>query len=237
MSKLTALIVDDEELAREGLKLLLLDFPNIEIIGLCTNGIEAIKQANILNPDVIFLDIQMPYLDGFEVLELLGKEAPNIIFITAYDSFAVKAFEANALDYLLKPVNPERLKQSISKLTQKTSPSIENFIHQKIESRKNINRILVRDGKNVHVIPVNEILWLQAQDDYVAIKTAKSVFLKLERLGKLELQLNSQKFKRIHRSYILNMDYLQRIEDQRFAVLKDGSKLPVSKSGFTRIFE
>jgi len=238
--KIKAIIIDDEDLAREGLRLMLMDFDGIEIVASCSNGIDAVKMINSLSPDVIFLDIQMPHITGFEVLELLGKEAPVTIFVTAYDEYAVKAFEANALDYLLKPINPERLKKSILKLYQKTNPdplAIENVIAGQNKILKNIGRILVRDGDTVHVIPVEDILWLEAQDDYVAIKTENDVFLKLERLGKLEQQLNPQKFKRIHRSYIVNLDYLQRIENQRFAVLKNGKKLPVSRSGYSRFFE
>jgi two-component system LytT family response regulator len=239
-SKIKVIIIDDEELAREGLKLMLMEFAHIEIVDLCSNGIDAVKQVTRLKPDVIFLDIKMPHIDGFEVLELLGEDAPVTIFVTAYDEYAVKAFEANALDYLLKPVNPERLKKSISKLIQKVSANssgIEKVLAGHIEERKNISRIMVRDGNNVHIIPVEDILSLEAQDDYVAIKTEKSVFLKLERLGRLEQQLNPQKFKRIHRSYIVNLDWLQHIENQRFAVLKNGSKLPVSRSGYSRFFK
>lgn len=234
-----AIIIDDEDLARESLNLLLMEFAEVEIIALCSNGIDAVKKINNLKPDIIFLDIKMPHIDGFEVLELLGKEAPATVFVTAFDEYAVKAFEANALDYLLKPVNPERLRKSILKFSEKLSPdpaAIENVINGRNKSRKNIGRILVRDGSNVHVIHVEDILWLEAQDDYVAIKTEKNVFLKLERLGRIEQQLDPQKFKRIHRSYIVNLDYLQRIENQRFAVLKNGAKLPVSRSGYSNFF-
>lgn len=235
-----AIIIDDEDLARESLNLLLMEFAEVEIIALCSNGIDAVKKINNLKPDIIFLDIKMPHIDGFEVLELLGKEAPATVFVTAFDEYAVKAFEANALDYLLKPVNPERLRKSILKFSEKLSPdpaAIENVISGHNRSRKNIGRILVRDGSDVHIIPVEDILWLEAQDDYVAIKTEKNVFLKLERLGRIEQQLDPQKFKRIHRSYIVNLNYLLRIENQRFAVLKNGAKLPVSRSGYARFFE
>ncbi len=238
-SKIKTIIIDDEDLAREGLRLMLMGFANIEIAALCSNGIDAVKKINNLKPDVIFLDIQMPHIDGFEVLELLGQDAPTTIFVTAHDEYAVRAFESNALDYLLKPVNPGRLKKSILKLTQKIIPdstALRNVINSHSESRKDIERILVRDGNIVHIILVDDILWLEAQDDYVAIKTKENVFLKLERLGRLEQQLSSQKFKRIHRSYIVNMDFLQRIENQRFAVLKNGTKLPISRSGYARFF-
>ncbi|KAA3609752.1 MAG: response regulator [Calditrichaeota bacterium] len=239
-SRIKAIIIDDEDLAREGLNLMISEVSDIEIVAMCSNGVDAVKTINSLKPDVIFLDIKMPIVNGFDVLELLGKEAPAVIFVTAYDEFAVKAFEANALDYLLKPVNPERLRKSIEKLKKhfKTdSSAIENVISVHKKEQTNIERILVRDGSTVHVIPVEDILWLESQDDYVAIKTEKSVFLKLERLGKFEEQLNKQKFKRIHRSYIINLNCLQRIENHRFAILKNGAKLPVSRSGYSRLFE
>jgi two-component system, LytTR family, response regulator len=237
--KIKTIIIDDEQLAREGLELALKDFEIIDVVALCPNGFQAIKQIRQLNPDVIFLDIQMPRINGFEMLELLAEDAPTTIFVTAFDEYAIKAFESNALDYLLKPVNPKRLEKAILKLQDKlkqTEPSLQNVINMDKQRRKNISRVLVRDGGTVHVIPVSEILWLEAQDDYVAIKTANNVFLKLERLGQLEQQLEPEKFKRIHRSYILNLDYLQQVENHQFAVLKNGARLPISRSGYSRLF-
>ncbi len=233
-----AIVVDDEELAREALLDLLAPFYEIDVIAVCSNGFELIIKLKELKPDVIFLDIRMPQLNGFEVLELLGDEAPDIIFVTAYDEFAVKAFEANALDYLLKPINPERLKKSIEKL--KNSGDVNYKGYNKIldiqKEQISLNRILVKDGSNVHIIPVNEIVWLEAQDDYVAIHTEKNLFLKLDRLSNFENLLDERLFKRIHRSFIVNMDYVQRIENQKWAVLKSSKKLPISRSGYSRYF-
>lgn len=232
------LVVDDEDLAREALVSLLDQLDNIEILDVCDNGIDAVRKIKSLNPDVVFLDIKMPQIDGFEVLELLGDDAPAIIFVTAYDEFAVRAFEINAVDYLLKPVDLERLRQSILKIREieDLKLSYKSIVQQKQQTIKKLDRILVRDRHNVHIININEILWLEAQDDYVAIKTINNLFLKLDTLSRLEKKLDPGKFKRIHRSYIVNMNYVQRIEDQKWAVLKNSKKLPVSKSGYSRLF-
>ncbi len=238
--KIKAIIIDDEQLAREGLEIALKAFDTIDVIAHCPNGFEAIKQIRQLNPDIIFLDIQMPHINGFEMLELLGEDVPATIFVTAFDEFAIKAFDSNALDYLLKPVNPKRLEKAILKLQDKlkqTKKSLQNVINLDKQRRKNISRVLVRDGGTVHIIPVSDILWLEAQNDYVAIKTDKNVFLKLELLGQLEQQLEPEKFKRIHRSYIVNLDYLQQVENNQFAILKNGARLPISRSGYTRLFK
>lgn len=233
------IVVDDEDLAREALVSLLSGIKAINIVAECNNGLDAIKHIRELNPDLLFLDIKMPGINGFEVLEVLGKEAPPTIFVTAFDEFAIKAFEANAIDYLLKPVNPERLKKSLAHLQSLANfnpGKVENVIHA-WQSNQTIQRILVRDGNKVHIIAVKDILWLEAQDDYVAIKTKKDNFLKLDRLSRLEELLNPQKFKRIHRSYIINMDYLDRVENQNTAILKTGQTLPVSRAGYTRVFK
>lgn len=232
------IVVDDEELARESLSDLLSAYPEVDIIASYSDGLELLKNIKKLNPDVIFLDINMPQLDGFEVLELLGDEAPTIIFVTAYDEFAVKAFEANALDYLLKPVNPERLKKSVEKLKSQNKALAQNYkkIIKDHKENFNINRVLVKDRSNVHVISIMEILWFEAQDDYVAIHTKDNVFLKLDRLSNFEKSLDGRIFKRIHRSYIVNMDYVQRIENQKWVVLNSGRKLPISRSGYLRYF-
>ena len=239
-SKIRSIVVDDEKLALKGLAMLLEGFPEIDIIATCSNGVQAIRKIRQLRPDVVFLDIHMPHLNGFEVLELLGDECPLVVFVTAYDEYAVKAFEADAVDYLLKPVNPERLTQTVERLIHKdeiAQKRQKHLLQKQQNSKKNIDRILVRDNNTVHVIPVADVLWIEAQDDYVAIKTIKDIFLKLDRLSSLEKQLNHEKFIRIHRSYILNTNFLVRIEDQRFAVLKNGRKLPVSRSGYSRLFD
>jgi len=233
------IVVDDEDLARESLVSLLKDIGDIEVIAECSNGLDAIKKVKDLNPQLLFLDIKMPHLNGFDVLDLLGREAPPTIFVTAFDDFAIKAFEANAIDYLLKPVNPARLKQSLEKLVSYNEfniDGVEKVIHEYQANRK-IEHILVRDGGNVHIISLKDILWLEAQDDYVAIKTRDDVFLKLDRLSKYEELLAPQNFKRIHRSFLVNIDRIERIENQNTAILKTGHKIPVSRSGYNRFFK
>ena len=241
---ITALIVDDESLARETLKDLLADFDQIKIIAEAENGYSAIKQIHNLKPDLIFLDIQMPRLDGFDVVELLGKDIPNIIFVTAHDEYAIRAFEVQAVDYLLKPVNKERLAAALQRLptlNKKTAPNIEKLIEAHKESPGFLNRILIRDQSEVFIIPSEEINYLEAQDDYVAVHTNKETLLKYERISKLEKQLDPRIFCRIHRSYILNITFLEKIEpyskDSKIAKLKNGKTLPISRSGYTRLME
>ena len=233
------IVVDDEELARESLVSLLKDTRDIEIIAECSNGLDAIKKVRELKPQLLFLDIKMPRLNGFEVLDLLGNEAPPTIFVTAFDDFAIKAFEANAIDYLLKPVNPERLKQSLKKLVSYNAFNIEGVekVIQQYQANQKAERILVRDGNNIHIISIKDILWLEAQDDYVAIKTKDDMFLKLDRLSKYEELLAPQKFRRVHRSYLVNIDQIERIEKQNTAILKTGERIPVSRSGYNRFFK
>jgi len=231
--KITAIIVDDEPHARAGLQNALAGFEEIEIIGVCENGLQAVKAVNELHPQLLFLDIQMPKLDGFDVLELLGDQAPFVVFVTAYDEYAVKAFEANAIDYLLKPLDTERLKQRLasggqSKLTGLVfNPDRENELLQ---------RILVRDGSEVHVLGVDSVYYIESADDYVAIQTKDATHIKLDRLNKLQEKLDGRQFCRIHRSYILNINYLARIEtetkDSKIAVLTNGKELPISRSGY-----
>lgn len=238
--KIRVIVVDDEELARTGLVQKLEQYPVIDIVGQCENGFVALKEIVELKPDVVFLDIKMPGIDGFELVEMLQEDAPAIIFVTAYDAFAVKAFEANALDYLLKPVNPERLRQSIEKLNNHISSNtagIKKLIDQHSRKKKYENRILVRDGNHIHIIPVDQVVFFEAQDDYVAIRTENNIYLKLERLAKIESSLDPEQFKRIHRSYLVNIDFVQSIENHKLAILKTGAKIPVSRSGYSRFIQ
>lgn len=243
--KIKAIIVDDEELGRVSLREALDQFGDIEIVGECANGFEAIHEVEQSRPDLIFLDIQMPRLDGFDVVELLGKEAPFIIFVTAYDEYALKAFEAEALDYLLKPVNEKRLQKSIrrvrEKLREKTPQKVVQFIEHHRDRQAPWHRVLIREGSDVHIIPMEDITHFEAQEDYVRIHTSTRSYLKLERISNLESKLEPGHFCRIHRSYILNIDYLAKIEpyskDSRLAKLKDGKILPISRSGYNRLME
>lgn len=233
------IVVDDEDLARESLVTLLQDNADIEIVAECNNGFEAIKKVRQLKPQLLFLDIKMPQLNGFEVLDLLGDEAPPTIFVTAFDDFAIRAFEANAIDYLLKPVNPERLKQSLHKIAAYNEFNIDGMERavDTYQSNQKLERILVRDGDKVHIIALKDVLWIEAQDDYIAIKTKSNTYLKLDRLGKYEKLLAPNKFRRIHRSYLVNIDTIERIEKQNTAILKSGHKIPVSRSGYNRFFK
>ncbi|MBN1271432.1 MAG: LytTR family transcriptional regulator DNA-binding domain-containing protein [Candidatus Aminicenantes bacterium] len=241
--RIKALIVDDEPLARESLSMALSSFEEILIIGECADGFEAVKAVQELRPDILFLDIQMPKLDGFDVVELLGEDAPYVVFVTAYDEYALKAFETHALDYLLKPVKPERFARTLEKIKKNLSsgerPNVQGLLQKHQEDKIPLRRILVKDRMNIHVIPVEKVICFEAQDDYVSIRTASASYLKKETLSRLEKRLDARQFIRIHRSYLLNIIYLSRIEpyskDSRIAVLQDGSTLPVSRSGYAKM--
>ena len=245
--KISVLIVDDEPHAREGLQKALENFPRIDVLALCQNGLEAVKRVNELSPDALFLDIQMPKLDGFDVIELLGQQTPHVIFVTAFDEYAVRAFEANAIDYLLKPLNPDRLSAAVERLSERVSRSepaakaMHTELLDTVRDSEQLQRILVRDGSEVHVLPVGDVCYIEAADDYVAIHTEGATHIKLESLSRLEQHLDPRQFCRIHRSVILNIAYLARIEteskDQRVAVLHSGKQLPISRSGFARLRE
>jgi serine/threonine protein kinase len=240
--KLGCVIVDDEQPAREVLREYLSGFPEIEILAECSNGFEAVKTVTELKPDILFLDIQMPKLNGFEVLELIERNLA-VIFITAYDQYALKAFEVHAVDYLLKPFSPERLAEAIGHACDKFRrreplPAAGLAASARIPEKKS-ERVLVRDGSRVHVIAVGKIDYVEAQDDYVCIKAEGKDYLKQQTLNELEALLDADRFIRIHRSYILNVERMVRLElyakDSRVAILADGTKLPVSRSGYARL--
>ena len=241
-NKISAVIVDDENLARRILCEYLKDFPEVEVAAECANGFEAVKAVSELKPQLLFLDIQMPKLSGFEVLELIDHD-PAIIFVTAYDEYALRAFEVHAVDYLLKPFSKERLGEAVDRakerLNREESSPLPKLIAESRKASSPLERILVRDGSKVHVIAARKIDYLEAQDDYVCIKCEGKEFLKQETLGGLEKNLDPRQFVRIHRSYILNLDRLEKLElhtkDSRMAVLSDGVCLPVSKAGYARL--
>ena len=251
--RLRALIVDDEAPARALLREYLAAHADVEVVGECGNGFEAIKAANASSPDLLFLDVQMPKLDGFEVLELLERPGA-VIFVTAYDAYALRAFEANAVDYLLKPVSRERFDEALDRARERAGrggvvadPSeAPSALAGKLarEARPPgamIERILVRDDATVHVIPVEQIDYLEAQDDYVSVRSGGKSHLKPQRLSELEAGLDPRRFVRIHRSFILNVERMARLEllakDSRVVVLRDGTTLPVSRSGYARLKE
>ncbi len=261
-------VVDDEMLARQVLKEHLLARHDLEIVAECANGFEAVKAITELQPDLVLLDIQMPKLDGFEVLELVGRPVP-VIFVTAYDEFAVRAFEIHAIDYLLKPFSAERINDAIDRARARLlappaeSPKAEvpaaaaaaavpapapaaptPATPQQLRAEAKppagpLERVLIRDGSKVHVIPVADVDFVQAQDDYVCFHAGGKQYLKEQPLAEVEAALDATRFVRIHRSFLLNVDRLARVEpltkDSRIAILKDGRKLPLSRAGYQRL--
>jgi len=234
------IIVDDEHLARALLREYLSAYGDIEIVAECANGFEAVKAIGELRPDLVFLDIQMPKLDGFEVVELAGA-ATHYVFVTAYDQFALKAFEVRAIDYLLKPFSRERLAQALeSSRARVTAPEqVEALASEAARRHGHLERILIRDGARVHVVPTAGIDWIEAQDDYVQISAGGRLHLKNGRMAELEQGLDPGLFLRVHRSYIVNVGAIERIEaptkDSWCAVLKDGKRVPVSRAGYQKV--
>jgi two-component system LytT family response regulator len=243
--KIRAVIVDDEELARQVIRELLIPHPEIEVVGECANGLEAVKIAAETKPDLIFLDIQMPKLDGFEVLELIGTEKA-IIFVTAYDSYAIRAFEVHAVDYLLKPFGAERFEAALERAKQRldsrspsaTVPATELAAAARPPTQY-LERIPVRDGTQVFIIPVSKLDFAEAQDDYVALSSEGKKHLKQQPISSLEAALDPSRFLRIHRSYIVNLERVAKVEpygkDSHVAVLRSGVQLPVSRAGYARL--
>jgi two-component system LytT family response regulator len=233
------LIVDDEALARSVLQEFLRPHADIEIIGECANGFDAVQAIAELQPDLVFLDIQMPKLNGFDVVELSGQQT-RYIFVTAYDQFAIKAFEIHAIDYLLKPFSQQRLDQALAHARSSLGSSTASSLAAVAAARAlPLDRILIRNGGKVHIIAVEKIDFIEAQDDYIQIHAEGKSHLKSQRLAELETQLAPEKFLRVHRSFILNIDRISHIEqyakDSRMAILKDGGKVPVSRSGYQKI--
>ena len=241
MREVKAVIVDDEELARQVLREYLASVPGVEIVAECANGFEAVKAIAERKPDLVFLDVQMPKLDGFEVLELIGRDVA-VIFITAYDRYAMKAFEAHAVDYLLKPFRPERLQTAVERARQRIGapgPSPSELAAAAREPEHYASRVVVKDGTKVHVIPVERLDYAEAQDDYVALHSEGRSHLKQQTIAHLEAALDPRQFVRIHRSYLVNLARVERIEpyskDSRVAVLQGGAQLPVSRAGYERL--
>jgi len=236
-----ALIVDDEELARAVVREHLAVHSDIEIIGEAANGFEAVKLAAELKPDLVFLDIQMPKLDGFEVLALL-EGRPAVVFVTAFDQHALRAFDAHAADYLLKPFSKERFDAALDKARRAAGArpaDLAPVLQSAAREGKPLDRIVVKDGPKVTIVPLDKLDFIQAQDDYVLLKTEGRELLKQQTLSSLEGQLDATHFIRIHRSYILNLERLVRLEQDSKehweAVLRDGKRLPVSKTGYQRL--
>ncbi|MBQ5948202.1 LytTR family DNA-binding domain-containing protein [Massilia sp. ST3] len=236
------LIVDDEHLARMLLREFLAGHADVEIVGECANGFEAVKAIAEHDPDLVFLDIQMPKLDGFEVVELAGSK-PHYIFATAYDQFALRAFEVHAIDYLLKPFSRERLAQALAHARSRApqAAQVEAVVAEAAQRHAPLERILIREGSKVHVVPASQVDYIEAQDDYVQIAAGGKTWLKNQRLSELESQLDPQAFLRIHRSYIVNVGAIARIEpvskDNHCAVLKNDVRLPISRASYPKLRE
>ncbi len=245
MKKIRTVIIDDETPAREILKHYLKDFPEIEIVAECSDGFSGLKTISSMKPDLVFLDIQMPRLTGFEMIEVM-TEKPVIIFTTAYDQFAIKAFEMNAIDYLLKPFPKERLRSAVEKASEKigklkekepSQPLIGNL--DKLPSP--LNRIVVRKGNAINLIAIDQVRFIEAQDDYVMIYHNSGKALKQQSMKYYEENLPPKDFVRIHRTHIVKVSEINRIEpygkDNHMAILKSGERLPVSRAGYKHLKE
>ncbi len=241
---LRVIIVDDEEPARRLLRELLEGLRGIRVVAECCNGFEAVKAVSEHEPDILLLDIQMPKLDGFEVVELLDPGLP-VIFVTAYDEHALRAFEVHAVDYLLKPFSAERLRTALERARGRKGQSPETPVETIASAARphvsHLQRILVREGVRVHVIPIDEVDYIEARDDAVAIHVGPNEHLKPQRLAALADRLDPDRFIRVHRSFVVNIDRISRIElyakDSRIAILTDGIQIPVSRSGYARLRE
>lgn len=246
MKNIRTVIVEDEAPAREILKHYLKDYPEIEIIAECADGFSGLKTISEQKPDLVFLDIQMPRLTGFELVEVM-TEKPVIIFCTAYDQFAIKAFELNAIDYLLKPFPKERLKSAVLKafdrIGKNTAEEIPagNLLENMPKAPAPINRIVVRKGNAINLIPIDQLRYVEAQDDYVMIHHISGKALKQQTMKFYEENLPANDFVRIHRSYIVKVSEINKIEpygkDNHVAVLHSGDKLPVSRAGYKHLKE
>jgi two-component system LytT family response regulator len=246
MKKLKTVIIDDEAPARELLRFYLKDSPELEIIAECADGFSGLKTISELKPDLVFLDIQMPRLTGFELIEVMN-EKPAIIFTTAYDQFAIKAFEMNAVDYLLKPFPKERLHEAINKVIKRSGPEKterippSRLIERMPEQGGPLNRIVVRKGNAINLIPIDQVRYIAAEDDYVMVYHSTGKALKQQTMKFYEDNLPGTDFVRVHRSYIVRIQDINRIEpygkDNHVAILKSGEKLPVSRAGYKHLKE
>ncbi|HTQ64216.1 MAG TPA: LytTR family transcriptional regulator DNA-binding domain-containing protein [Puia sp.] len=238
-----AIIIDDEPLARSIVKEYLQNYPQIELMKECNDGFEGIKAIQQESPDVIFLDVQMPKINGFEMLELV-EQPPAVIFTTAFDEYAIKAFESHAVDYLLKPFSKERFDKAIQKLldqggAQVSKTNTKELLETVSQSPAQHLRVVVKTAGKIKIIPVEEINYLEAADDYVKIHTREGSFLKNKTMSHFEQVLDSHQFVRTHRSYILNIQQVTRIDpyekDSHIAQLKSGARIPVSKTGYVKL--
>lgn len=236
-----AILIDDEPLSREIVRSYLKSFPQVSVVEECNDGFEGIKAIMQHKPDLIFLDIQMPKINGFEMLELV-EDAPAVIFITAFDEYAIRAFEANAIDYLLKPFPEDRFAIAIHKFLEKkvgSPPATQQLLETMSKTPGQQQRIVVKTGNKVKIIPLHEVQYLEADDDYVKIVTAEGQFLKNKTMLFYENMLDPQLFVRVHRSYIIQLNQITKIDpyqkESHLATLRNGKQIPVSKTGYGKL--
>lgn len=239
------LIIDDEPLARMVVQEYLMPYTDIQVLQECGDGFEGIKAIMQHQPDLIFLDVQMPKINGFEMLELVDQP-PQVIFTTAFDEYAIKAFEAHAVDYLLKPFSRDRFNKAVDKFLAQSAAAntppqkqTEELLEAVAQSPAQHERIVVKTGTKVKIIPVQDVEYLSADDDYVSIHTAEGAFLKNKTMSFFEQTLDARQFVRVHRSYIISIPQITRIDpyekDAHLAILKSGARIPVSRSGYTKL--
>lgn len=233
-------IIDDEPLARSIIKEYLQNYSQIEVVQECGDGFEGVKAIMQYQPDLIFLDIQMPKINGFEMLELVDQP-PAVIFTTAFDEYAIKAFDSHAIDYLLKPFSKERFDKALQKwMDQRNTVSHQSsLLATAAQSPQQSQRIVVKTGGKIQIIPVQEIDYLEAADDYVKINTKKGVYLKNKTMNHFEHVLDTQQFVRTHRSFMINVSMINRIDpyekDNHIVILQSGAKIPLSKTGYSKL--
>lgn len=234
------ILIDDEPLSREIIKSYLTSFPQIDVVQECNDGFEGVKSISQFQPDLIFLDVQMPKISGFEMLELL-EQPPAVIFTTAFDEYAIRAFEANAIDYLLKPFSEERFKKALDKFLDKAAMPAENARKAADVASHLVQpgRIVVKTGNKVKIIPVQDVEYIEADDDYVRIVTPEGQFLKNKTMQYYEDSLDPAQFVRVHRSYIIHINQITRIDpyqkENHLAILRNGKQIPVSKTGYVKL--
>ena len=240
--KWKALIVDDEELARKLLLEMLAGHPEIEIVAECGNGMEAVKAVAEHKPELLFLDVQMPKLSGFDVLELVDPAGLAVIFVTAFDQYAMKAFDVHAVDYLLKPYSKERFEAALERAKSQKAEKAPDAAALAASARpagQFLERIVVKDGTKVTLVPTAKLDYVEALDDYVSLATEGKKLLKQQTISSLEAALDPAVFVRIHRSFVVNFERVSRIEpygkESKVAVLGNGVKLPVSRAGYERL--
>ena len=236
-----ALIIDDEPLACDLVQEYLQDFENIEVVARCHDGFQGMKAISEYKPDLVFLDVQMPKINGFELLELID-EPPAIIFTTAFDEYAIKAFEANAVDYLLKPFSKDRFDQAVQRFLDKPlekKTQARQLSEKNMPPQKSSNRLVIKDGAKIRIIPIKEVIRLEADDDYVKLFTEQGKFMKKKTLQHFEDSLSAEQFVRVHRSHLINVMHIARIDpyqkNSHVALLKNNERIPVSRGGYQKL--